>query len=173
LTFTPPFVSEALTDNHDLTVFDCQNGELNDWLRDSALHARDMGTARTYVWVQESSQIVAAYYSVAPHLVVRETLSKSVGSGSPDQIPAVILARLAIHHTLKGQRLGSQLLLDALELIVAHAREVGGRLVVVDAIDQNAIDFYRHHGFQSIPGNDKRLVQKLSRVAATLNLPWP
>jgi GNAT superfamily N-acetyltransferase len=173
LTFTPPFVSEALTGDHDLTVIDCQNGELNDWLRNSAMHARDMGTARTYVWVQDGASIVAAYYAVAPHVVARETLPNSVGSGSPDQIPAMILARLAIHHTLKGQRLGSQLLLDALELVVAHARGVGGRLVVVDAIDKNAIDFYRHHGFKPIPGNDKRLVQKLSRIAATFNWPWP
>lgn len=173
MTFTPPFFSEALTESHDLTHFDCENGDLNDWLRDSALHARGMGTARTFVWVEASSPIVAAYYSVAPHVVARETLSKSVGRGSPDKIPAILLARLAIHHMLKGQGFGSQLLLDSLELIVASARKVGGRLVVVDAIDDNAIGFYRHHGFQSIPGRDNRLVQKLSRVASTLSLPWP
>jgi GNAT superfamily N-acetyltransferase len=173
LTPSPSFVSEALADTHDLAHFDCRKPELNDWLRNSALHARDMGTARTFVWADATTAAVTAYYSLAPHVVARQVLPASVGRGSPDQIPAILLARLALDHSLHGQRLGSQLLLDALELIVVSARNVGGRLVVVDAIDADAVNFYRHHGFEPLPQNPDRLVQKLSRVAATLHLPWP
>jgi GNAT superfamily N-acetyltransferase len=125
------------------------------------------------VWADPRTSVVTAYYAVAPHEVARQDLPPRIGRGSPDRIPAILLARLALHRSLQGQRLGSQLLLDALELIVAHARGVGGRLVVVDAIDAHAAGFYTRHGFAPIPDNPTRLVQKLSRVASTLGMTWP
>ncbi|MGQ0826011.1 MAG: GNAT family N-acetyltransferase [Actinomycetota bacterium] len=97
----------------------------------------------------------------------------AVGRGSPDQIPALLLARLALDREHHGRGLGAQLLVDALELIVDNARRVGGRLVVVDAIDDGAGKFYERHGFDRLPNREDRLVQKLSRVAATLGMPWP
>jgi hypothetical protein len=56
---------------------------------------------------------------------------------------------------------------------VLHARAAGGRLVVVDAVDSEAADFSVRHGFEPIPDRPDRLVQKLSRVAATLAIDWP
>ena len=50
---------------------------------------------------------------------------------------------------------------------------VGGKLVVVDAIDSSAAAFYAHHDFLTIPENPLRLVQKLSTVAKALDHPWP
>lgn len=170
-----PFISEQLNDGHDLSRFDCGHPGLNGWLRKSALHARSMGTTRTFVWVEESATATAtaAYYSVAPHLVERTDMPPAVGRGSPDQIPALLLARLALDREHHGRGLRAQLLVDALELIVGHARRVGGRLVVVDAIDDRARAFYEHHGFDRLSNREDRLVQKLSRVAATLGVPWP
>ena len=61
----------------------------------------------------------------------------------------------------------------ALRTIVIAARSAGGKLVVVDAIDDEAIGFYREHGFTAIPGDDRRLVHKLSTVAKELDIEWP
>jgi GNAT superfamily N-acetyltransferase len=173
LTASTPFISEQLNDCHDLSRFDCGRPDINDGLRNKALHARAMGTARTFVWVDESVAVVAGYYSVAPHLIERAETPSAVGRGSPDQIPALLLARLALGREYQGRGLGAQLLVDALELIVVNARRVGGRLVVVDAIDNRARAFYEHHGFDGLPNRDDRVVQELSRVAATLGLAWP
>ena len=49
----------------------------------------------------------------------------------------------------------------------------GGKVVVVDAIDDAAASFYRHHDFEPLPGSDRRLVLKLSSVASALGLQWP
>jgi hypothetical protein len=51
-------------------------------------------------------------------------------------------------------------------------RVAGGRVVVVDAIDDRARGFYEHHGFRSLPLNDYRLVIKASTVAASLSIDW-
>ncbi|WP_285706278.1 hypothetical protein [Microtetraspora sp. NBRC 16547] len=45
---------------------------------------------------------------------------------------------------------------------------VGGRLIVVDAIDEGAADFYAHHGFLPVKGNPCRLVMKTATAQAAL-----
>jgi hypothetical protein len=44
-----------------------------------------------------------AYFSLASHLVVRADLPAKLGRGSPDAIPAVLLARLALDRSLRGR----------------------------------------------------------------------
>ncbi len=162
-----PFVSEALEEQHDLTDFDCGLDPLNRWLVRHALHAQRMRTARTFVWHRRDG-LVRAYFSLAAHLVVRSELPKRVGRGAPDSIPSVLLARLALDTSLKGQGLGGELLWDALSRACAAADIAAARLVVVDAIDAKAASFYRHHGFQPVPSNPHRLVQKVTDIARAL-----
>lgn len=95
------------------------------------------------------------------------------GRGSPDAIPSILLARLALATSLQGEGWGSVLLVDALGVAVEAVRKVGGRLLVVDAIDDDAVGFYEHHGFSEVPENPRRLVMKASDAARTLGLHWP
>lgn len=163
---------EPLHDDHDLEAFDCGNDELSEWLKRYARHATGQGT-RTYVLVNERTGRVAGYFAIAPHIVEREQMPRRIGRGAPRQIPAILLAKLALDRDVQGRGLGSDLLVRALEMIVEVARVAGGKLVVVDAIDDSAWHFYEHHDFDATPGNPLRLVKKLSTVAATVGLPWP
>ena len=61
----------------------------------------------------------------------------------------------------------------ALTTIVTAARSAGGRLVVVDAVDGHAADFYRAHDLQPSPTDPYRPIVKLSTTARALDLPWP
>ena len=56
---------------------------------------------------------------------------------------------------------------DALSRAVAASQQAGGRYVVVDAIDDNARQFYEHHGFATTPRPD-RLVRKVSDIEADI-----
>jgi GNAT superfamily N-acetyltransferase len=161
------FVSETLADHHLLEQFSSGNPALDVWLQSYARHAQSMRTARTFVW-HTGDRVVVAYFSLAAHLVVRAELPPKIGRGSPDAIPAVLLARLALHRSLHGQGLGGELLLDALSRTVQASDVAAARLVVVDAIDEAAASFYEHHGFVAVPGNPQRLVQKISDIAAAL-----
>jgi hypothetical protein len=110
---------------------------------------------------------VVAYFSLAGHVLVREVLPRSLGRGSPDQIPAVLIARLALHRELHGRGNGGVLLADASRRVVAATEIVAARFVVADAIDDVAASFYAHFGFQAIPGS-RRLVRKVSDLAMDL-----
>lgn len=150
-----------------LGEFDSGRPELDRWLVEHALDAGVRRTARTFVW-HRGDGVVVAYYSLTAHLLQREELPHALGRGGPRQIPAVLLARLALNQSLQGQGLGAALLAEALQRVVAVTETVAARFVVVDAIDEPAAGFYEHHGFRRIPGT-RRLVQKVSDIAAALS----
>jgi GNAT superfamily N-acetyltransferase len=164
------FTLETLGPDHELGSFDCGNEELDRWLVEHARNATGQGT-RTYVVIDADS--VVGYFAIAPHTIDREVLSKAQGRGAPRQIPAVLLAKLALDRSVQGQGLGSELLVVALEAIVEAARRVGGKVVVVDAIGDEAAAFSERHDFVATPSDPRRFVRKLSTIAKALELPWP
>jgi GNAT superfamily N-acetyltransferase len=162
---------EPLSDGHDLASFRCGRPELDEWLTCHARNAVGQGT-RTYVLLGED-RILAGYFAIAPYLLEREELPRRVGRGAPNKVPAVLLAKLALHERLHGQGLGAELLVCALTSIVVAARAAGGKLIAVDAIDEAAAAFYSHHNFQPVPTDPHRLVMKISTAACALGLSWP
>jgi GNAT superfamily N-acetyltransferase len=97
----------------------------------------------------------------------REVLPRSLGRGSPDRIPAGLIARLALHQDLHGRGLGGVLLADASSRIVAATDIVAARFAVVDAIDERAANFYTHYGYRPVPGT-MRLLRKISDLVHDL-----
>lgn len=164
---TERFRSKRLDpDRHDLSAFSCGEESLDSWLREQATAATKRGTARTWVWTDDRGAVVA-YYALAAHKVARDALPAKIGRGGPTEIPAVLLARLALARELRGQGLGPLLVTDALERVVSATQIVGARLVVVDAIAERVAQLYETLGFRRIPGS-LLLVQKISDIQASL-----
>ncbi|MEV4097474.1 GNAT family N-acetyltransferase [Streptosporangium saharense] len=88
--------------------------------------------------------------------------------GGPNQIPSIILGRLALDRSLHGRGLGKHLLVNALSAAVRSSHSVTARLVVVGTIDEEAALFYEKYGFTRIPGNT-RLFRKMSSIEADLS----
>ena len=153
------FVSRHLSDNDDLDSFRCGQPDLDEWLRRFAPHGEGMRSGRTWVWTQNG--LVVAYFTLAGHVIERGELPARLGRGSPDRILAVLVARLALHETLHGRGLGGTLLADAASRIVAATDIVAARFVVVDAIDDNALAFYRRHGFRPFASRPSSLFMPL------------
>jgi len=83
-----------------------------------------------------------------------------------------LIARLSIDASLHGQGYGEQLLLDALGKAVAASEIGGGRLIVVDAIYNEAQSFYEHYHFIPVRDRERRLVMKVSTAAKALREHW-
>jgi hypothetical protein len=167
-----PFVCEPLNaDYHNLTQFACGNEDMDRWLRDTAVRGQKQGTGRTFVWVEEGDNKVAAYFTLSSHLLQRDTLglSRTKAKSVPAQLPAILLGRLALDGPLRGHEppLGPALLTSALQRCVLAAEIAAARYVVVDAIDDAAFRFYTRFGFDRIPGT-MRLVRLLAEIAADL-----
>ncbi|HST42255.1 MAG TPA: GNAT family N-acetyltransferase [Conexibacter sp.] len=163
---------EPLTAEHDLDPFDSGKPPLDEWLRHHARNATGQGT-RTNLLIDAQTDAVVGFFAIAPHLIARDEAPRSIGRGAPARIPAILLAKLALDQRLQGRGLGAELLIHALTTIITAARTAGGRIIVVDAIDDQAAAFYRAHDFQPAPSDPQRLVMKLSTAARALSLPWP
>jgi GNAT superfamily N-acetyltransferase len=144
---------EPLSRQHDLTSFENgQHDSLDDWLKRRALASEGL-SARTYVVCPvDAPGRVVGYFSIATGMAQRAALpSAKLRQGMPDQIPLLLIGRLAVDRTWQGKGLGSALLAEALRKCQAAATIVGARGVIVHAIDNKAAAFYEAHGFARSP----------------------
>lgn len=155
------------TGEQDLNEFDCGNEELNSWLQRHALASHKADLARTYLALD--GETVAGYVSLTTGSVRPEEAPKRLARGMPRYpIGTVLIARLAVDVSYQGRHLGSRLLAEGLRRAVAASDAAAARLVVVDAIDDDAVGFYRRWGFIDAPDNPRRLYRKTSDVRASL-----
>jgi GNAT superfamily N-acetyltransferase len=152
---------------HDLSGFDCGNSELDRWLIAHALASQKADLARTYLVMDSDS--VAAYVSLTTGSIRPDAVPKRYSRGMPRYpIPTILIARLAVARRYQRRKLGSRLLAEALRLAVAASDTAAARLVVVDAVDDQAATFYRRWGFIDVPENPHRLFRKISDIRNSL-----
>lgn len=63
-------------------------------------------------------------------------------------IPVALIARLVVTRSHQGSGLGRSLHLDALQRVLRASDELAVRAITVDALNDGAASFYRHHGFE-------------------------
>ncbi|MEC4842615.1 GNAT family N-acetyltransferase [Mycobacteroides chelonae] len=167
------FESARLEDDHLIEGFDCGKESLNTWLVNDAMRADSSGIAHVYAWTQLGEPKVCAYFAICPTLVYREEdgVPRSLAGGY-SSIPGFLIARLALDKSLRGKGYGEHLLVDALGKAVAASEIGAGRLIVVDALDDEAAEFYKHYGFTPVKNRERRLVMKVSTAAKALGERW-
>ncbi len=146
---------EPLTPTHDVSQFSCGKPALDHWLKTRALSNQEKGFTAVMV-VHENNRVVG-YYGLAPTAIVPGALPRSVRTGQPpDPVPCLLLGQLATDLAWKGMGIGTGLLKHALQRCVTAARLIGGRALVVNAVDPDAAEFWRRRGF--LPSKDDPLV---------------
>jgi len=133
-----------------------------------ALMNQRSGDTRTYV-VHRGLRVVG-YYSLAPGSVAKKPASERSAKSAPDPVPIVLLARLAVDKAEQGMGLGSALLKDSLQRALAGAQIIGGRAVLVHAIDADAASFYRKYGFEPSPASEFHLMLPINDIRRNLSL---
>lgn len=152
---------------HDLTAFDCGVPALNNYLKKFALPNQQSQAARTYVATR--GDCVVGYYTLAAASARREETSARVAKGlAAHPVPVILLARLAVTASEKGQGLGAGLLKDALLRAAQAADIVGCRAVMVHAKDEGASAFYQRFGFEPSPADPFRLFLLMKNLKAAL-----
>lgn len=160
---------ERLRDQHNLGGFGSGQPEVDEWLHRHALAAQQMDSARTFVLV-DAAQVVG-YFSLTMGSVLRVDAPAKLVRGLPGYpVGTVLLARLAVDRRAQGQGLGALLLAEALRKAVTAGEAAAARLVVVDAIDDEAVSFYKRYGFIAAPGHPHRMYRRMKDIRASLEL---
>lgn len=141
-----------LDSSHERDVFDCGSQPLGLYLKRYALQNQKRGIVRNYVVTPQGEKNVVGYYSLAFNSIDQKLLPTSVvkGLGRYD-IPAMLLARLAVDRSEQGRGLGKALLKDAILRTMQAADIAGLKLLLVHAKDEPASEFYSRHGFEQLP----------------------
>jgi GNAT superfamily N-acetyltransferase len=140
---------EKLNSSHQLDQFDCGNLHLNYWLKHRAFKNEIQGASRTYVVTVEN--VVVAYYCLANGAIAQTISTGKVKRNMPDPIPVMIIGRLAVDLNWQGQRIGKALLRDAILRTLQAAEIAGIRAILVEAISEEAKQFYEKCGFTGSP----------------------
>lgn len=162
-----PSAPEPLRADHDVSAFDCGQPSLNRWLQTRALRNHERGFSVVMV-VQASGQVVG-FYGLAPTAVLPDAVPRSIRTGQPpDPIPCLLLGQLATDRRWAGRGLGTGLLKHALIRSVAGAALIGGRALVVHAVNEEAARFWMRRGF--LPSRDDPFVlfRSMADIAATV-----
>jgi len=160
-------VPEPLTAAHDVSKFTCGKPTLDDWLKTRALSNQEKGFTAVLV-VHEAGRVVG-YYGLAPTAVVANVLPRSIRTGQPpDPVPCLLLGQLATDIGWTDRGIGTGLVKHALERCVTAAGLIGGRALMVNAVDDEAAAFWRRRGF--LPSRDDPLVlfRSIAAIAASI-----
>jgi predicted N-acetyltransferase YhbS len=107
----------------------------------------------TRVLVMHDEQVLVGYYGLAPSVIQPNSAPRAIRTGRPpDPIPCLLIGQLAVDQNHTGRGIGSGLVKDALNRCLAGADIVGGRAVVVRAVDAEAERYWQGWGF--IPSRD-------------------
>jgi GNAT superfamily N-acetyltransferase len=158
---------EPLSAAHDLSQFSCGKPSLDNWLRSRALSNQQKGF--TAVMVVHDAGRVVGYYGLAPTAVVPTRLPRTIRTGQPpDPLPCLLLGQLATDTEWRGQGIGTGLLKHALQRCVQGATLIGGRALIVNAVDEEAANFWRRRGFLPSQDDPMVLARSILDIAASL-----
>ncbi len=149
---------EPLGERHNRAAFSCGVEALDRYLLKQAGQDVSKHVAAAFV-ITPDGVTIAGFYTLSAHVVRLGELPENVSKKLPryPNVPATLLGRLAVSREFRGQGLGELLLMDALKRVLLSTREIASAVVVVDAKDERAREFYLQHDFIPLPLQPNRL----------------
>ena len=144
-------------------TFTCGKEPLDRYLRQYARQDIESGFATCFTATTSTGEI-AGYFTLSSHSIPLGDIPKSLQKGLPrySAVPSVLLGRLAVSKNFAGKGLGGGLLASAISLVLAQS--VASYALVVDALDDEAVEFYKHHGFYTFASAPMKLFIPLAAV---------
>ena len=148
---------------HDRKGFDCGVEALNLYLERFA--NQDQKRSLTKVYVLSEGKSIVGYYSISAHSVMRDELPKDAKLGGYNDIPFLLLGRLAVNKPYQGKGYGDALIFHAFRTTMEAAAKVGILGMLVDAKDEKAAAFYEGFGFRRLSRTKNRLALPIATIA--------
>lgn len=165
---TAPFRIEPLGGQIDRATFASGEAALDRYFRTQVTQDIRRRVANCFVAVEAETRQVAGYYTLASASIPIADLPPEEARRLPryPTMPAVRIGRLAVDHRFQGRGLGASLLADA--ALKSLSAAPAAFALLVDAKNERAATFYRHHGFQAFANQPKTLFLPLATAEKTL-----
>ena len=160
-----------LDKQHDRKSFDCGENSLNRYLHRYASQDIRRRVNRVFVAsAPDAPHQVIGYYSLSASSLDATALPEAFRRRLPRYpVPAVLLGRLAVAESSQDMGFGSILLADALQRIARASQVMAVYAVVVDALNEQAAEFYRQFGCIPLPSQPLKLFLPMDSVATLVD----
>jgi len=159
------FTIMPLTSEHDRKGFSCGVEALDNYFHKQVSQDMRRRVAACYVAVDIETDRIAGFYTLSAGSVPLVDMPEQLAKRLPryQAVPVARLGRLAVHTDYRQQRLGAALLWDSMMRSVRS--ELAVFALIVDAKDDQAISFYRHHGFIAFGSLPNQMIYPLTNMA--------
>ena len=156
---------EPISKSYIRKFFKCDESSLNIYIQRHARQNDEKNIAKCFVVVDDKKKVLA-YYTLSTSSIKFEELPEDYVQHLPHYpIPAVLIGQLAVDCSATGQGLGTRLLIDALQRVFTISEGMAIKVVLVDAINDKAKEFYLRFGFIDIPGDNLKLFLPIETIS--------
>ena len=158
------YATVPLNASHKKAAFSCGKPMLDTYLYSQAKQDVKRKLSACFV-LSDDDNNVKGYYTLSSAVISRDLLPEGIRKKLPpayNDLPTTLLGRLAVDSNYQGQKLGEFLLMDALKRSLAVSHEVGSMAVIVDPIDEGAVNFYKKFDFTFLPDSGKMFLPMVS-----------
>lgn len=134
------------------------NQDLQEFLHNKAIRFEQNLLAKTYVYFKnDDSTTIVAYFSITIKSLLTDGLATSIKKlldghkGEMPAVPCYLIGQLGIADNFRSLKLGEHLLEDAINIITNAQSQLGGRFVLLDAVNnESVLRFYKKNMFLPI-----------------------
>ncbi len=149
------YITELLNPDHNRSGFKCGEKPLDTYIQKIVKQDKKRYLSFPHVLVEEGTNKIIGYYTLSglsiPSTILPENITSKLPSGY-DNLPAVLLGRLAVDLTFQKQGHGEALLIDAMQRVYDLTQSsIGAMAIAVDPINDEAENFYKQYGFINLP----------------------
>jgi GNAT superfamily N-acetyltransferase len=162
----------SLQKEHNRESFNSNNLLLDEYIKKQASQDVKRDLSACYV-LQDYEGKVLAYYTLSSNSIPREGLPEELLKKlrlppSYQNLPAIMLGRLAVDQDHKGKGYGKFLLQDAFEKCLLVSDSIGSLAIIVDPIDDSAA-FYRKYGLIHLESSSRMFIP-MKTIRELINL---
>lgn len=160
--------AERLAKYHNLSKFDCNDEDINDFVKNEALVYQDKKLATTTIFIYKD-EIIGFFSAAADSLRLKssEKAEHKVSEKPIKEFPAIKIARLGRDKKLKGEKVGTDILKWAIGYILKCSGMVAIRFVTVDAYPKR-VKWYEEVGFKK--NEEGHYLKKTNHVSMRYDL---
>ncbi|MFN9175929.1 MAG: GNAT family N-acetyltransferase [Synechocystis sp.] len=135
---------------HRRENFSCGEVSLDRYLQRQASQDLKRKVATAFVLLDHPSAEILAYYTLSAFTINISSLDRGFAKGLPHYplLPATLLGRLAVDKQQQGRGFGELMLVDALKKAKLASNQVASLVIIAEALNDQASQFYENYGFQ-------------------------
>jgi GNAT superfamily N-acetyltransferase len=159
---------------HDRSAFSCGFGPIDNFLKSSLSDQIKNGMVTAWIAAADDGAVLG-FYTLGALAVRAEFGPKKWQRARIPDVPVIYIRAVAVREDMQGKRLGTALVIDAMERCLGIADQMGAAAIVLDVLDGDHFDrrwkFYADIGFRPLgdPDNPRRVYIPMADVRASLS----